>query len=179
MSTYLFVLGKDPKLSAAELWMRYGRLDFAWTSKEVVGIDLDRAFDQAEFNQLGGVIKVAMQIKSVSRGDLVAGLASVLSFHFTGTKLDYGISVYGWPEKQLRPLLLDLKKRLRNEDVKSRFINNHFLNISAAQYKSIREKGIELVVVKQKDQFLIGEVRGVQEKPHRQRERHRKVIQKR
>ena len=78
-------------------------------------------------------------------------------------KLNYGLSVYGFSEKEIRSILLKLKKQLKERDMKARFINNNFQNISAAQYKSIKNNGIELVVAKTDSKYLIGKIIGAQD----------------
>ncbi len=163
MSTYLFVLGKDADLSIAELYARYPKCEFSVIGEDFAAIDPGMEIYQEEFNKLGGVIKAGKIICESDRKNLPDELVKCLvKDHYEG-KLNYGISVYGWSERNLRPLLLDLKKRFKKEDVSSRFINHDFQNVSAAQYKGIKGKGVELLVVKNNDSFLIAEVTAVQD----------------
>jgi tRNA G10 N-methylase Trm11 len=163
MSTYLFILGKDRELSLAELEARYpdGRLSVSGSDFAV--LELKKKIGQSEFNNLGGVIKMGEVISETDRGQLSAELAGQLAKHHSGGKLNYGISVCGWHEKNLRPLLLDTKKLLKEEGVGSRFANQHFLNLSAAQYKGIRGKGVEFLVAKDGGKFIVAEVIAVQD----------------
>ncbi len=163
MSTYIFITGKHPELSVAELKTRYTKYKLWVKGGDFVVMDIGNAVDQTEFNQLGGSIKAAEFIKEVKKDALVETLADVLSSHYQDSKLDYGLSLYGMSEKQLRPILLKLKKKLKADGVKSRFINNQFKNISSAQYKSIRKKGIELIIVNNKGRFTIGHTVAVQD----------------
>lgn len=163
MSTYIFILGKHPELSVAELESRYPEHNVLSKGEDFVVMDLSVLIDQNEFDQLGGCIKVGKLVKEVGKEELVSGISDVLFNHYHDVKLDYGLSLYGCSENQLRTFLMKLKKKLRADGIKSRFINNDFKNISAAQYKSIRGKGIELVILKQGNQFMIGEVVGVQD----------------
>lgn len=163
MSSTIFILGKTPDLSIAELKSRYPGAKITVEGENFVVMDIKKDVDQQEFDQLGGCIKAAKVVDTTTKDKLVERLAEALGSHYSGSKLDYGVSVYGFSEKQLRFILLKLKKELRKNDVKSRFINNDFKNISAAQYKSIKKKGIEMMVVREGGRFLIGEVTGVQD----------------
>ncbi|MBU1018285.1 hypothetical protein KKA33_04640 [Patescibacteria group bacterium] len=162
MSTYILIFGNHPELSLAELKTRYPDYKLRAQGDDFVVVDLSTSIDQAEFNQLGGFIKAAESIKEVKKEAVAEGLVDVLRSHYQDSKLDYGLSLYGMSEKQLRPLLLKLKKRLKADGVKSRFINKDFKNISSAQYKSIRQKGIELIVVNSKGRTIIGRIVAVQ-----------------
>ena len=163
MSTYIFVLGKHPDLSIAEIKARYPKHKVWVKGDDFVVIDLPISLKQKEFNQLGGSIKAAEFIKEVKKDVLIETLADILSSHYQDMKLDYGLSIYGMSEKQLRPILLKLKKKLKADSIKSRFINKNFKNISSAQYKSIKEKGIELIAVNNKGRFTIGRTVTVQD----------------
>ncbi len=163
MSTYIFILGKHPDLSIAELKTRYPKADVRRGGDSFAVMESELEIDQAEFNRLGGSIKCAKVVGESDMGNQVDVLSDVLFSHYKDIKLEYGLSVYSFSEKQLRPILLKLKKKLQADGVKSRFINNDFKNISAAQYKSIKEKGIEIIVAKTNQAFLIGEVVGVQD----------------
>ncbi|MCK5608601.1 hypothetical protein KAR91_42355 [Candidatus Pacearchaeota archaeon] len=163
MSTYIFILGKHPELSIAELESRYPKHKILAKGGDFVVMDLSELIDQKEFDQLGGCIKAAKLAKEVGKEELVSGISDVLFDHYHDVKLDYGLSLYGTSESQLRTFLMKLKKKLRTDGIKSRFINNDFKNISSAQYKSIKRKGIELVILKNGNQFMIAEVVGVQD----------------
>jgi len=163
MSIYIFILGKHPELSVAELKGRYPKAKFQSAGEGFVVFSTSKNINQAEFDHLGGAIKAANVAEDVKKDELINGLSDILSGHYQDTKLDYGLSLYGMSEKRLRPILLKLKKKLKSDGIKSRFINHNFKNISAAQYKSIKKKGIELLVVKDDSRFLIGEVVGVQD----------------
>lgn len=163
MSTYLFILGKNRELSMAELEARYPNDKFILAGSDFAVLETKQKIDQSEFNKLGGVIKAGEVIIETDRKELSNKLVQQLIKHHSGGKLNYGISVYGWSEKNLRLLLLDMKKKLKKEGVGSRFANQNFENISTAQHKGLKKKGIELIVVKDGDRFLIAEVIAVQD----------------
>lgn len=163
MSTYIFIPGNNPPLSIAELNARYKDVGVEKIGEGFIVIKTDAAIDQNEFDRIGGFIKVAEIIMESSQNKLMNNLTDILASYYQGKKLDYGISVYGFPEKQLRNILLNLKKELKKNDIKTRFINNNFTNISAAQYKSIKNNGLEIVIIKSDGEYYIGKVVGVQD----------------
>jgi len=163
VSTYLFVLGKHPDLSVAELRWRYPGFDVRRWGENFAVMEADVDINQSEFNNLGGFIKCAKVVVESDKNNQIQALAEVLTSYYKDVKLDYGLSVYGFSEKQLRPMLLKLKRELKSNLVKARFINHDFKNISSAQYKSIKRKGVEIVIVKTDKIFLIGKVVGVQD----------------
>lgn len=162
MSTYIFILGKDPNLSVAELTSRYPSSKLITRSSEFVMLTLNHPLDQKEFDRLGGQIKAGEVFDKVGKRELVTKIADYLSAHHDSGKLNYGISVYGWPERNMRPLLLDIKKEFKKRGVSSRFANQHFLNISAAQHKGLAD-GKEILVCKDGNDFHLAEVVAVQD----------------
>lgn len=163
MSTYIFILGNNPLISIAELNGRYPDAKFEEVSNGFIILKSDIKIDQSEFNHLGGAIKAAEVLSESKKDEVINNLSDILISHYKNKKLDYGISVYGIVEKQLRPILLQLKKELKSNEMKARFINHAFQNISSAQYKSISKNGIELIVTKSDKTYLIGKVVGVQD----------------
>ncbi len=163
MNTYLFVLGNHRALSIAELFMRYPEGEFQVLGQDWALMDLPGKLGQKDLDALGGSIKIGKVIPAEEGERSNEVLANALAKRYTGTKLEYGVSVYGMPEQQLKTILIGLKKVLRAADLKSRFINNNFQNITAAQYKSIAGKGIELLVAKQGGQQWVAETVAMQD----------------
>ena len=160
MSTYIFILGKDPELSIAELEARYPSSELVTKNTSFWMAKLGSDLNQAEFNRLGGQIKAGEVQDRVSKKNLTSSIADRLSAdHYSG-KLNYGVSVYGWSEKNLRLLLLDLKKEFKRRGISSRFANQNFKNISAAQSKGL--KGPEIIVAKNGDDYYLAMVLAVQ-----------------
>jgi tRNA G10 N-methylase Trm11 len=163
MSNYLFVLGNHRALSIAELFMRYPEGEFRVLGQNWVLVDLPAKLGQKDLDALGGSIKIGKVIEAEEGEKPTELLANALAKRYTGTKLEYGVSVYGMPEQQLKTVLIGLKKVLRAADLKSRFINNNFQNITAAQYKSIAGKGIELLVAKDGGRQWVAETVAMQD----------------
>lgn len=163
MSTYIFILGRDRELSIAELLTRYPKAELRAMGTEFITLKFGHEFSQADLDQLGGAPKVARLINSVSQKGLERLLLEEFMGHYKDTKLNYGVSVYDWSQKNLRTILIGMKKALKKADLKSRFANQDFKNISAAQYKGFRKNGVEWVVARDAKCFLVGEVIAAQD----------------
>ena len=162
MSTTIFILGKDRDLSLAELDACFDDADFVMAGEDYAVVEMKKELGQSDLDSMGGTLKIAKVLSEAGRGDLLNKLFIQLEEFNQGSKLNYGISLYGWAERNLRGLLLDLKKKLRTAGISSRFANQDFLNISTAQSKGLREKGVELLVARTENGFLIAEVVAIQ-----------------
>jgi len=162
MSTYIFILGKDPTLSLAELEARFPEPLLALQGQGFAVIEQRGiSVGPKEFDSFGGQIKVGELFATVKKKELVSAIADHLSGNHESGKLNYGVSIYGWPERNLRDLLLDLKKEFKTREVSSRFANQGFLNLSSAQYKGL--DGTEIIVAKNDNDFYLAEVTAVQD----------------
>ena len=162
MSTYIFILGKDPELSRAELRSCYPEAKVDAETDEFLVLSIKKDLEQQAFNRLGGQIKMGEVFGRVNKKELVGGLVDHLLRGHDSGKLTYGVSVYAWREENLRHLLLDLKKELKKRKVSSRFANQAFKNISAAQYKGL-SGGKEVLICKQGADYHLAEVLAVQD----------------
>jgi hypothetical protein len=162
MSTYIYILGKDRDLSLAELCARYHDPEFKTIGSDFAIFDLKQKIGQSELDKLGGVIKIGCVVSSVPREKLPGELLNRLMGHDSGGKLNYGVSIYGWDVKNLRGLLLEIKKGLKKENISSRFANQNFENLSTAQHKGLGKKGVEMIITKDGDNFFVAEVVAVQ-----------------
>ncbi|MFH0820677.1 MAG: methyltransferase domain-containing protein [Candidatus Peregrinibacteria bacterium] len=169
MSMYLFILGKDRELSLAELFSVYPNPSIEAIGREFVMMKLP-AFIQSDLNRFGGVIKAARFLTSARPNELNQTLFEVLSERYTDRKITYGLSVYEGQRLNLRQILSRLKKSLKAEDIKSRFVNQDYKNLSSAHSKGLFKeghakggRGIELVIAQDKGHFLIGEVVAAQD----------------
>lgn len=162
MSTYIFILGKEPELSKAELAARFPTLKFLSEHSEFVMMELADDFDQKQFNRLGGQIKVGRVFSRVEKKGLISNIVGHLSVDYESGKLNFGVSVYGWSEKNLKPLLQDLKKEFKNKEIGSRFANQDSQNLSTAQHKGLRGQP-EILVCKELNDFFLAEVVAVQD----------------
>ena len=114
-------------------------------------------------DQLGGVIKIAKIEDESNQNDLLNKLFIQLSSHHKGSKLNFGLSIHNWSERNLRILLIGLRKEFQKNKLSSRFANQNFKNISTAQHKGLSKKGVEYLVLREGDIFYIAQVIAVQD----------------
>ena len=163
MSNYVFILGKEKSISIAELITVFGEESITEIANDCVSVISERSFNQNDFDMLGGVIKMGEVLEESSKEDLLDTIFTQLQNKHSGSKLNFGISLYGESIKNLRSLLIDIKRRLNTEKVSSRFANQDFQNISTAQHKGLKKKGVEFLVVKSDSSYLIAEVTAIQD----------------
>jgi len=143
--------------------MRYSGANFKMIGTDFVAMETDTVIDQNEFNKLGGSIKVAKLVCETNNKSLLNKIIEQLESYSTGTKLNFGLSVYDWSEANLKTLVIGARKGLKEKKVSARFANNDFKNITAAQYKGFSKKGVELCIIRGVDSFLIGETVAMQD----------------
>ena len=158
---YCFILGKDPELSLAELYAVHPDALFSLISGDFVVMETNQNLDQKTFDRLGGVVKMAEIKAQVEKEELNEAMLEVLLAGHGSGKLNYGVSVYGMPERNLKTLLIGLKKLLQSAKISSRFANQNFLNLSIAQKKGL--KGSEVLVAQSGTQFFVGQVVAAQD----------------
>jgi len=161
MSTFAFIFGRDSALSLAELAARYPEIQFLEDGDLGAIAKLPIEFDQNEMNQLGGLVKAGEVLKKTDGQKLSDDIVEILLSDYKDGKLNYAVSIYGWQEKNLRPLLAGIKKNLKEQGINSRFANQNFNNLSVAQHKGL--KGDEILVCKVNDIYFISKVIGTQD----------------
>ncbi|QFR39262.1 hypothetical protein A9Q91_03430 [Candidatus Gracilibacteria bacterium 28_42_T64] len=127
---YGFLLGREFKLSQAELLTVFSSNSIVYQSKEILildGLKKDDILNTASF--LGGTIKI---IEIVESEETIENL--ILDCVNTDTKFKYGLSLYG-EKKSLKEILNKTKKLLKEGGISSRFVNKDFNNLSSAQIK--------------------------------------------
>ncbi len=177
MKKYVFILGRKHLLSIAELAQVLGEEKVIETNREALIASLPSDFEsidpQAFLNRLGGTVKIAEifeEIPSSQKDTISDVLANRLQEKFKGatSKINYGISAYsikGRHDQFLRKTLKNLKIKLTNFGLKSRFINKNFTNPENAALKGekILEEGAELIVVEGRSQFYIAQTVALQD----------------
>jgi len=164
MSIYAFIFGREGVLSLAELSARYPQIKFLEDGDLGAIAELPIVFDQNEMNQVGGLVKAGVVLKKTDREKLVSDIVEALLSDYKDGKLNYAVSIYGWPEKNLRGLLSDIKQNLKGQGINSRFANQDFTNLSVAQRKGL--KGDEILVCKVEDVYYLAKLVATQDIDH-------------
>lgn len=163
MAQFFFLFGAHPDLSMAEIQSLCPTASLVEWAKEYALFDFPE-FDQQElFGRLGGTLKVAEVKQSATLLSLPNALAQLSTSQSESSKVIYGVSVYGWSQKNLHSLLKSIKVLHREAAVKSRFINKDDLNITIPQHLHHLKGGKEYVVVKRGEEFVLADVVFIQD----------------
>ncbi len=167
MKTYFFVLGTHLKLSLAEL---DSLLDIkkAQLIDNIFVVKLDKNLELTNFiKKIGGTIKAGIIEKAItetgSEFALINNILNIIKNELSNKpKIIFGFSSFGKP-LPVSKLAMRLKKELKKENIKSRWIQGREKNLSSViitQNKMIdgkkEKKGIEIILIKTNNKIFIG-----------------------
>lgn len=167
MHKYLFVLGREWKLSASEILSVFGE-DHEALTHEILCKNFSYEFEdpQAILDNLGGTVKIAKVFdEAKSLGDAEAKIINYLNGNFDG-KCVFALSLYNISAKLknvLRKLLKNIKDALRDRG-KVRFLNKPGENIRSVvvSEEKLHKKGTDILVFKNGGNFLLATTVAVQ-----------------
>lgn len=186
MHSYIFITGSHPEISLAELLNASVVPSFEIKKRFRDGLLLE--FDQplkdpqALLDTLGGTIKIVAFKAKKTRGELPEICLDLIQekYDHCQKKVRFGVSCYSVAKFSSQDFARKLKKQLKTTDISSRFIQSKtpVLNTgTVGREKLLREDGLEIVALQDKDLFWIGETVAAQdvdayslrdfEKPHR------------
>ncbi len=175
MNLYAFILGRKHLLSTAELLHVLNPKDhIVDITHEALIVDLHEPLKepQESLNRLGGTIKIAKIFSelSLSQSDFASPISEHLIRLFSDrdTKLSYGLSMYNFShgyDRQIKNALMKIKKSLKSEEIKSRFINKNFKNVKNAAIagEKLLEDGIDLNIINGTHNTYIAETVALQD----------------
>jgi tRNA G10 N-methylase Trm11 len=167
---YFFALGKHPKLSTTEIKSVLGRNNIDYqllaTSEEMLVIESKTKIKPALINQLGGTIKFglikkARHVKKFQNSDLV----DIIDYH-GDHKFLFGLSVYGKKNFRLSKAGITVKKALKKQSLKVRFVTskeNPLSSVIVAKNDLIKDYGCELIAFSKQDLVYLGKTLSVQD----------------
>lgn len=147
----LAIIGREKTLSYAELESQFGEITklgsdaVVFTSKQ-----------SESLGHLGSVTKLGevFESSSLATNQMISKIIGRIANHFSTTSVnsvDFGISVYGgaMQEKTYKHILIQIKKGLRKQNIKCRFVVPKELELNAAQVKhnKLVGTGIEILIV--------------------------------
>jgi len=183
---YVFILGREPAISCAELLAvlpkHTNKFNVEIFSTEFLLINTDVELNsEALMQALGGTIKIAKVFANIDQ--------PITSFNFLNTasntvlnfikgnrnfeqKIFFGISSYG-DEKTLtqlskklnKTLGLEIKKCLSVEGVNSRLVESRDTNLSAVTIKFnklLSQRGLELLIIVSNNKIYLAETQAIQ-----------------
>ncbi len=166
MHKYLFLLGRQQKLSIAEINAVLGKGKLLG---ELYMVELaDEIENPARLQDLlGGTIKIAKVVsEEKSLSEIEKNCIDYLDEHCEG-KVIFSLSIYNFAHtfnKNLNNLLKNIKKSLKGRGRSTRFINKLFENVRSVSIyeEKLCEKGSDMTIVKTPDGFLLAKSLSVQ-----------------
>lgn len=185
MNKYAFILGRKHLLSIAELCNTLSgtsAIEEINTFALITTLDTPLQKPQRALNKLGGVIKICKVIAEIPKPEKTPQTQALnpntIAEHFLlffekefenhHGKINYGLSVYNFPQKDeelIKKILIGTKNLLKKTNIKSRFINKNFTPLKNAAIKSEKliTKGAEFCVINSPRKIYITQTRALQD----------------
>lgn len=143
---YAFQLWREYKLSLAEIYALFPTTKMEYVDKNVCILDTqDKNLVLTKVGHMWGTIKL-IELSPNYRGKPALSISQTLEeFEW---KFRYGLSVLG-DTKNLKLLLMDAKKLLKEKGISTRFVNKNFTNLSSAQIigEDLVERGTDFTLI--------------------------------
>lgn len=159
---FAFWLGRENKLSLAELWAVFPKANFEYMGKEVAILSkLTKQEILKKSGHLGGTIKI-IELSENYRGKpelLILDAAKSQEGKFA-----YGLSSL-WEKKDLKKVLMLSKNTLKKEWLSARFVNKDFKSLTSAQilWEKLVEKESDFTIIDRGDFEYFGKTIWVQD----------------
>jgi tRNA G10 N-methylase Trm11 len=164
------ILGRQPKISLAELESLFGAEKISVISESIAMVDVDSPLPQAK---LGGTMKSARFLARLENTDLPDAFSHLQSSVFDllsdlpNGKLQFGVSVYGFEAQTswLLKQMLTLKKIIKKTGRSVRIIENKKPELESAQVlynKLTGPLGWEILIIRDGPDVILAQTTGVQ-----------------
>lgn len=162
MSQTIFILGRHPRISNAELAAVFPRARKVAGTRQFTILENTPSVDLA---RLGGVVKVG-QVFATFQKFAPTAVYDFLAQQFaskTGKQI-FGVSSFGAILSTNKTLLVGAKKFLRDAGVAVRFANKNFQNLTSAQteFEILKKDGCEILIANDGRNWWFAELTGVQ-----------------
>lgn len=159
------ISGQHPLLSLAEISVFF-KVDvcqpsfFVFSSPEVINIDFIKS--------LGGAVKIGEVFSTVySLEEVKKTIYEEIIKNNVGNKNIFALSFYNFPGKTLarnRKIGLQIKKDLREKNISARVLwgEENKLSSATVENNSLLRKGVEFIIMKNGEEFLLGKTKAVQ-----------------
>jgi len=179
---YFFVLGTNPILSIAELSAVFGlnktnknknaKYPMGYlVSNNVFVIETDKKINVNQLiKKLGGTIKIGImnyELKIKNYDNVIKKTKEIISnkiFNESKGKFKFGISYYGKSKFNIKPLAMEIKKYLHEKQISCRWVTSREPTLSSVvvEQNKLTDKGIEIILIEDKNNILIGQTLTVQ-----------------
>lgn len=163
MSLHIFILGREPQISIAEIQACFPDCKLLATTPQF--LVAEKITTTPQLTSLGGTPilgHVFAQTKQLEPACLQHYLAQ--KFQTATQKQNFGLLSFGFKREPNSRLLLTTKKFLKTKQIKTRFVNKNFQNLTTPvlEFEILRKKGVALIVAKTPKQIFYAEVLAVQ-----------------
>lgn len=137
MSLYAFTLGREWKLSLAELFSIFGESHYHSHSEEIALFHVEKTPEEMReiFASIGGSIRLIELIAETDEKRFPTDVISEIRAHGKDGKMNFALGAYGL-EYRLSDIGLRIKKTLSDEGVSARLVNRENSNIVSAVFKT-------------------------------------------
>lgn len=162
----LAIIGREKDLAYAEAESIFGSI----TKLNDYAISFNTPH-QAIISHLGSIIKLGVIIKTTAtKSSLTNAIVDLIIDQFRSTQVnsvDFGVSVYGdmIDDKEYKRILIEVKKSLKSQKIKCRFVLPKVMQLNAAQiiHNNLIKNGIEILVVQNNSNFIIAKTTDIQD----------------
>ena len=169
---YFFTLGNNPTLSTAELCSVLLKNSRAQNAKvlnnNIFIIETDKALNAAKLiKKIGGTIKIGVincELPATNYEEIKKKIIQFLDIGSIKGKFKFGISHYGKGKFNIKPLAMEMKKYLREQNVSCRWVTSREPTLSSVvvEQNKLTSKGAEIILIKNHNKILIGQTLAVQ-----------------
>lgn len=161
---YFLILGSNPSISLGEFYSYFHEkgVDFSLKpiNKDIAIFETSYSFEPLSLiKRLGGIIKIGViekEAKSLKPEDFVEILKN--KNKTIEHKIKFGFSLYGKDHFSFNRLSMQIKNILKNESISSRWVTSKEKNLSSVvvEQNGLVKKGIEYLIVKHEEEYLLG-----------------------
>ena len=129
---YWFQLGREFKLSIAEIFAVFPNIEVLYSAKSVMIVSWltkEEILKKADF--LGGTIKIFELNMYPDFDGILFNVSKVWAL--SDSKFNYWLNLFGDTKMSLWKVLTKIKRHLKSEGISSRFVNKNESNLSSAQ----------------------------------------------
>jgi len=145
---YWFQLGREFKLSIAELFAVFPNMEVIYSAKSIMLVDnLNQTELLKKVSMLWWTIKVFEVKISTDMDSILSNISNIASGF--DSKFNYWLNIFGEEQIKLGKMLMNVKRHLKSENIPSRFVNKNDVNLSSAQilWNSLLKKWADLNII--------------------------------
>lgn len=166
MYRYYFILGQNKNLSIVEILNKSEIKRLNLNSEDVILMDgvllieaKEEIYAKALLNELGGTIKIGKIHKTLNDLNKIKVEEVMPLMKVEEGKINFGISIVNFTNhKFVKNLAISIKKGFRSEGINSRWVESKEGELSSVLVgkNKLTEKGGEIYIIRDKNEFLIG-----------------------